>query len=173
MAKHKKTTVNLDSPYEANAISMSGILYFSGGLFALIVVTFFLMWFMLGVMEKEAVASKSSNNPLELSKTEALPPEPRLQTAPGFEVQTKDGVKNFELGAPQAEYRELQSQWKELWENGTKDEKTGTVISLPIAEAKRKLLEQSAGNAEKSSADESRMMMSDSSAGRKAGIRVR
>jgi hypothetical protein len=173
MAKHKKTTVNLDSPYEANTIGMSGIMYFSGGLFLLIVVTFGLMWFMLGVMEKDAVASKSSDNPLELTKEEALPPEPRLQAAPGFGVETKNGFKKLELGAPQAEYRELLSQWNELWKNGSKDDKTGTVISLPIEEAKRKLLAQSAGSPEKQGADDSRMMMSDSSAGRTASVRVR
>jgi hypothetical protein len=173
MAKHKKTTVNLDNPYEANTIGLSGIVYFSGGLFLLIVVTFGLMWFMLGVMENDAVAEKRSANPLELTKEEALPPEPRLQAAPGFGVETKNGFKKLELGAPQAEYRELLSQWNELWEKGTKDEKTGTVISLPINEAKRRLLAQSVGSVEKSSTDESRMMMSDSSAGRTASVRVR
>lgn len=173
MAKHKKTTVNLDIPYEPNTISMSGILYFSIGLFLLIVVTFGLMWFMLDVMEQDAVATKSSNNPLVLTKEEALPPEPRLQTAPGFGVESKDGFKNFELGAPQAEYRELEKQWNELLEKGEKDPKTGTVISLPIAEAKRKLLAQTAASAEKGSTESSQLMMSDSSAGRNADVRIR
>ncbi len=173
MAKHKKTVVNLDKPYEENTIGLSGIMYFSIGLFLLIVVTFGLMWFMLGVMESDALVTKKSNNPLAPSKMDSLPPEPRLQGAPGFEVRSKDGVKSFELDAPQAEYRELHRQWLDLWENGEKDAKTGTVISLPIAEAKRKLIAQSAKQGDAKNADESKMMVSDSSAGRNLGVRVR
>lgn len=173
MAKHKKVSVNLEIPYEANTISVSGIMYFSAGLFLLIVVTFGLMWIMLDIMEKQAVESKSSDNPLALSKDDALPPEPRLQAAPGFRVETKNGFKNFELGAPQAEYWELLKQWEKIWNEGVKDEKTGTVVSLPIAEAKRKLLEQNAKTADNGSAQQSRTLMSDSSAGRTASVTIR
>lgn len=175
--KHEETFVDFDKPYETNIIGLRGIIYFSVGLFLLIVVTFGLMWFLQNVMEQEAVKTKSSTNPLQLSKTEALPPEPRLQAAPGFGVDGPNGRVNLELKAPQSEYWELEKQWNNILANGQKDEKSGTVITLPIADAKKKLLEQNAGmpknEGEQEKFNQSRSMMSDSSAGRTRTIVVR
>ena len=177
MAKHEKTYVDFDKPYETNIIGLRGIIYFAVGLFLLIVVTFGLMWFLQNVMEQEALKTKSSNNPLQLSKEEALPPEPRLQAAPGFGVDGPNGRVNLELTAPQAEYWELEKQWNNILENGQKDPKTGTVISLPIDEAKTKLLQQTAGaqkvEAGQSTIEKSRLIVSDSSAGRTNSATVR
>ena len=47
---------------------------------------------------------------------------------------------NFELRAPQSEYRELKRQWEDIWEHGRKDAKTGAVSSLPIDLAKERFL---------------------------------
>lgn len=177
MAKHEETYVDFDKPYETNIIGLRGIIYFAIGLFLLIVVTFGLMWFLQNIMEQESVKTKSSNNPLQLSKQEALPPEPRLQAAPGFGVDSKNGRVNLELKAPQSEYWELEKQWEDLWKNGQKDEKTGTVISLPIAEAKQRLMQQNvgaqAGGMEQKSLESSRMMVSDAASGRNASVRIR
>ena len=46
-------------------------------------------------------------NPLAMSDREQLPPEPRLQMAPGFGVDTEKGRVNLELSYPQSEYRTL------------------------------------------------------------------
>ena len=178
MAKHKDIVVDLDKPYEENVIGMRGIIYFGAGLFLLIVVTFGLMWFLLEVMEDDAAATKASENPLKLTKLEALPPEPRLQAAPGFGIDLPTGGRtNLELLAPQAEYRELLKQWEDLWLNGQKDPQTGTVISLPVKDAKARLLEQHAGANKAAtgseSLDQSRMMVSDAGAGRNASVRIR
>jgi hypothetical protein len=177
MAKHEETYIDFDQPYEANTIGLRGIIYFAVGLFLLIVVTFGLMWFLQNVMEQDALTTKSSTNPMQMNKEEALPPEPRLQAAPGFGVDGPNGRSSFELKPPQSEYWELQKQWKNLWENGQKDPKTGTVITLPIEEAKKKLLEQTAG-AQKSEGEQntlmnSRRIISDASGGRIAGVTVR
>ncbi len=176
MAKHEETYVDFDKPYEANIIGMRGIIYFALGLFLLIVVTFGLMWLLQNVMEQDAVENKSSNNPMQLSKEEAVPPEPRLQAAPGFGVDGPNGRINLELQAPQAEYRELEKQWNKLLAEGQKDARTGMVITLPIAEAKKKLLEQSAAQKSEGGQNEfekSRMRVSDASAGRTSTLRVR
>ncbi|MEZ5426339.1 MAG: hypothetical protein R2747_08750 [Pyrinomonadaceae bacterium] len=176
--KHEKTFVDFDKPYETNVIGLRGIIYFGLGLFFLIVITFGLMWLLKDVLEQEAVKTKSSDNPLMLTKEEALPPEPRLQSAPGFGVE--DPVKghvNLELTEPQSEYRELHQQWERLWREGQKDPQTGTVISLSIEEAKRKFLEQNAGTPNSREEEEvlkkSRMIVSDAGAGRNASVRVR
>lgn len=169
--KHTDTALDLNKPYEENDIQLKGILGFAVGLFLLIVVTFGLMWAFLNVLDdysKEGVVK----NPMAMSDKERLPPEPRLQLAPGFGVESEKGWVNMELGAPQAEYRELERQWKEMWAKGHKDAKTGTVIVMPIAEAKEKLLTQnvkakSGPEAEKLLKD-SRLSISASSSGRVA-----
>lgn len=140
--KHEKSFVDYDKPYEQNLIGMRGIIYFGLGLFLLIVVTFGLMWALQNVMEDRESKTKDVKSPLALNEQERLPPEPRLQSAPGFGVDSSKGRVNLELMAPQAEYRELHKQWEELWKNGQKDEKTGTEITMPIEKAKEKLLSQ-------------------------------
>jgi hypothetical protein len=140
--KHEKSFVDYDKPYEQNLIGMRGIIYFGVGLFLLIVVTFGLMWALQNVMEDNARETKDVKSPLALNEQERLPPEPRLQAAPGFGVDSDKGRVNLELMAPQSEYRELHRQWEKLWAEGQKDEKTGTEITLPIEKAKERLLGQ-------------------------------
>lgn len=142
MAKHEKTFVDFDKPYEQNLIGMKGIIVFGIGLLLLIVITFGLMWALMNVMEGEAQESKGAKNPMAMNEQERLPPEPRLQSAPGFSAPGINGQVNLELREPQAEWRELRKLWEKNWLEGQKDQKTGTVISLPIEEAKKKYLEE-------------------------------
>ena len=177
MAKHEKTFVDFDKPYEQNLIGMKGIIVFGIGLFLLIVVTFGLMWALENVMENDARENKDTTSPMAMSETEQLPPEPRLQSAPGFEVRGENGPINLELREPQAEYRELRRMWEKGWTEGHKDQKTGTVVAMPVDEAKKKFLEQSGqmktdANAAKTF-EESQRIVSDSSAGRTTNDRIR
>lgn len=172
-SKHEKTFVDFDKPYETNIIGLRGVVYFAVGLFLLIVVTFGLMWFLQNVMENEAMNADIKNKqPMQMSARENLPPEPRLQAAPGYGVESSKGRVNLELSAPQSEHRELERQWAELWNEGQKDEKTGTVVSLPMEEAKEKFLQSNAkatnSEAEQNILRESRSLVSEASAGRKA-----
>jgi hypothetical protein len=176
-AKHEKTFVDFDKPYEQNIVGLRGVIYFGIGLVLLIVITFALMWALLGVFEDDATAQKKSTNPMAKSDRERLPPEPRLQGAPGFGVDGPNGRVNLELGAPQAEWWELEKQYKEVWKKGIKDEKTGAVSALPIETAKAKLLERnlkakSGPEADKLFAD-SKLRITDASAGRVAADRKR
>ncbi len=170
MAKHEKSFVNFDSPYERNIIGMKGIIIFGVGLFLLIVITFALMWWLEYVMENDAKATKDQGGPMMLDREERLPPEPRLQLAPGFGLDGLNGRINLELLDPQAEWRVLHEQWKKEWEVGQKDPKTGTVITLPIDEAKERFLEEAAAEKSDEAAqkkyEESRRFVSASSAGR-------
>jgi hypothetical protein len=173
MAKHKKTFVDFDKPYETNLIGLRGVIYFGVGLFLLVVITFGLMWFLQQIMEEQVAESDlKETNPMTMTDKERLPPEPRLQGAPGFGVESPQGFMNLELQAPQAEYRELHRQWEKTWADGQKDPKTGTVITLGIEEAKKRLLAENVkaatdADAQKT-ADESRAIVSYSSAGRLA-----
>jgi len=171
--KHEKSFVDYDRTYETNLIGLRGIIYFAVGLFLLIVVTFGLMYFLQNVMEDQAKEAKDDTNPMLMTDRERLPPEPRLQAAPGFGVEAEQGGRvNMELRAPQSEYWELERQWEKQWAEGQKDPKTGTVITLPIEAAKEKFLQESAktpaGAQSQNSLEESRRMTSYSSAGRNA-----
>ena len=175
--KHEKSFVDFEQPYEQNIIGLKGILYFGVGLFLLIVITFGLMWALLNVFETDAKETKSTTNPMAMKETDRLPPEPRLQAAPGFGVESPNGRVNMELQAPQAEYWELQKQWKEMLEHGQKDPHTHAVTSLPIEEAMQKLLQKSvkakSGPEAEQAAAASRMYYSDASSGRRASEKRR
>lgn len=170
--KHEKSFVDYDRTYETNVIGMRGIVIFAVGLFVLIVVTFGLMLVLQNVMEDQAAETKDAKSPMMMSGRENLPPEPRLQGAPGFGMDSEQGRVNMELKAPQSEYREMERQWEKLWTEGQKDQKTGTVVTMPIDEAKRKFLEENmktpSGEPVENLMDESRSIVSYSSAGRTA-----
>lgn len=170
--KHTETAVDLNIPYEQNEIQLKGIFGFAIGLFLLIVVTFGLMWALLNVLKDYSVENAGPQNPLAMSDKERLPPEPRLQLAPGFGVESEKGFVKMELGQPQDEYRELRKQWDELLKHGQKDPKTGAVTMMPIQEAKDKLLGLNVKAKAGADADkvfkESRVYFSDASSGRVA-----
>ena len=170
--KHEKSFVNFEKPYENNIIGLRGVIYFAVGLFLLIVITFGLMFFLQNVFEHQSVETKDVRQPMTMTEQERLPPEPRLQAAPGFGVDSPQGRVNLELKAPQSEYREREREWETLWKYGQKDEKTGTVVTLPIEEAKERLLQQNVkartGEEADKILDESRSLVSYSSAGRTA-----
>lgn len=175
--RHEKSFVDFDHPYERNIIGLRGIIYFGIGLFLLIIVTFGLMWFLQDVMEKRsAEIDLQEKNPMLMNDRDRLPPEPRLQAAPGFEVEGKDGKVNLELQRPQAEYEVLREQWNQLWATGQRTE-NGTVVVLPIEEAKQRLLQQNLKTVPaeqgENALNESRMVISDASSGRQKTIKIR
>lgn len=175
--KHVDTAADLSKAYEENTIGLKGIVSFAVGLFLLIAITFGLMAAFLGVLRDNRKEEAGPANPLAMTDKERLPPEPRLQAAPGFGVDSDKGRVNLELTIPQAEYRELQKQWAHLWEFGRKDEKTGVMTAMPIHQAIDKLLEQKVKAKSGPEAEEflvnSRSYISDSSAGRVASEKRR
>ncbi|RMG00927.1 MAG: hypothetical protein D6735_12700 [Acidobacteria bacterium] len=168
----------LDKGYEQNVISARGIIIFAVGLAILIVFTLWLMYVLENFLEKQAASSKDTVNPvrqeiLQRDPNAFLPPEPRLQAAPGHGVDSPNSRISLELKPPQAEWIELQNIWKEELEKGQIDPKTGTVVTLPIEEAKNKLLESGlikSKNDEKSKEEyeKARRIISYSSGGRLA-----
>ncbi|HMO80531.1 MAG TPA: hypothetical protein PKD24_07045 [Pyrinomonadaceae bacterium] len=140
--KRELTPADIELGYERNEIQLKGILYFGFGLLILVVITFLLMWLLLGVMEDEAKVRQASNNPMRLGEIDRLPPEPRLQGAPGFGVDSPEGRINLELTVPQAEYWKLRDQWEKLRKEGMAHPETGALIALPIDQAKEEFLKR-------------------------------
>lgn len=170
--KQQVTPADYEKPYEQNEIALRGIVGFGIGLFLLIVVTFGLMFMLLNVLKDYTASNPTPASPMRENERDRLPPEPRLQLAPGFGVDSSAGRVNLELAAPQSEYWELRRQWGELWKNGVKDARTGTATVLPIEEAKAKLLTQNvkakSGPEAEAAMLESQKHVSDASSGRLA-----
>jgi hypothetical protein len=175
--RHEKSFVTFEKGYETNVVGFRGIIYFGVGLLLLIIVTFALMWALLKVFGDDAAKNAAAVSPLMQNERERLPPEPRLQLAPGWGVETATGPQNLELSQPSAEYTVLREQWENIWVNGVRDPKTGVTSMLPIEQAKQKVLEENlkARNDDTSRQEweGSRMYYSDSSSGRVASEKRR
>jgi hypothetical protein len=175
--RHEKSFVTYEKGYEQNILGLRGIVYFGIGLLALIIVTFFLMWALLRVFADQAAEQGPKTSPMAMSDRERLPPEPRLQLAPGFGIETQNGRVNLELAPPNSEYQAFRKEWFDVWNNGQRDKNTGSVAILPIEEAKQRLLTQAPKastdpNAQKAF-DDSRLYYSDASSGRVADLKRR
>ena len=133
--KHERSFVDYDKPYEQNLIGLKGIVYFGIGLFLLIVITFSLIHLLINVLEANLPADIREASQRVKTDKDRLPPEPRLQSAPGFGVSSDKGWVNLELREPQAEYKELHKQWESVWKNGKVDAASGatTAGSLSVA----------------------------------------
>jgi hypothetical protein len=174
MAKHeKKTEIDLSKGYEKNEIQLTGIVITVVFLVLTCVVAFGLMWYLQTKMEEVWVSSDKQNaSPMGMKSEERLPPEPRLQAAPGFGVDGPKGRVNLELKDPRSEWWELQKIWNEQAENGQKTVENGkeTVVTLPIEAAKERLLEEGVKTIAEADAkknfDENSGLYSGASAGR-------
>jgi hypothetical protein len=175
--KHSDSASDLNIAYEQNEIQFKGIIGFAIGLVLLIVITFALMWAFLGTLNDYWKTPDNEKNPLVMSERERLPPEPRLQAAPGFGVESDHGRVNLELQPPSAEYKELRKQWEETWKHGRKDEKTGLMSVMPVEMAKEKFLAQNpkakSGQDAEEALKNSRSYVTDASAGRLAAEKRR
>lgn len=175
MAGHgKKVEIDLSKGYEKNEIELRGIIMTVIALFLTCVVSFWLMYVLQNEAEKYISASEKKS-PMALTEKERLPPEPRLQLAPGFGVDDPNkGRINLELKPPQAEWQALQKIWADETEHGQKA-KDGTVVTLPIAEAKKQLLAEGVKSAPaeqgKNPVEEANGYFSSASAGRKTASR--
>ena len=128
---------NVDVTYEHSDVSIGGILKFIVGLLVMAVAVHLLMWGMFKALDAQEEKTDQKRGPMALTEKERLPPEPRLQAAPGYAVEGQ----NLELKEPQAELKVVQEKWKDVLEKGPVDEK-GQRYGMPIEEAKKKIVEQ-------------------------------
>lgn len=131
---------NPDVSHEASDVNVGSIAKFVIGLFVLTVITFVLMKLLFKVLEDRAAKLDPQPRPMALTEQERLPPEPRLQAAPGFGVKLGEGREvNLQLREPQAEYNELKKLWDAILK-GQPDPRTGKA-GMPIDEAMKKVVE--------------------------------
>ncbi len=146
---------NIDVTHEVSDVYIGGIAKFVVGLFILMVASFVLMWALFRMLESRTVEAPPS--PMALKKKDRLPPEPRLQSAPGFAEELDKTAqaqreKKAELSPqitgnmpapkdPMWEIRVLRNQWNEVLKNGPVDQ-NGQHYGMPIEQAKEEVLKQ-------------------------------
>src|SRR2546426_4378076 len=121
---------NVDTAHDLSDVQVGGIMKFVVGLFVLTVAVFFLTWGMFRMFE--ARSQEPPRSPMALSGEERLPPEPRLQGAPGFaetleksatltpeEVSEAPGANGSkDPKNPLWEIKALRKQWSDVLEHG-------------------------------------------------------
>jgi hypothetical protein len=126
---------NVEVTHETSDISVRGVLTFVVLLTLATAAVSAGMWGLFRYFDAQE-AKEPKRGPMASNKREdRLPPEPRLQAAPGFELTLENGQKtNLEKAAPQEEYRVLRRQWDENLQTGLKDQ-SGNVVGMPIGQA--------------------------------------
>ena len=104
---------NPDVTHEASDVSVSGVAKFVLALTILGVVVFVLMWGMFRLLNAQETEKEPPAGPMAMKPAERLPPDPKLQAAPGFGVKLKNGEwVPLDKREPEAEYNVLRSQWE-------------------------------------------------------------
>jgi hypothetical protein len=148
---------NIDVTHEVSDVYIGGIARFVIGLLILIVAAFVLMLGMFDLLQSRSVSEEKPRSPMALTEKERLPPEPRLQGAPGFsedlersaaakpETQRElSAVSTAKAAAPKDpmwEIRVVRDQWNDVLKNGPVDQ-NGQRYGMPIDQAKQELLKQ-------------------------------
>ena len=144
---------NVDVTHELSDVYVSGIAKFVVGLFVLMIVSFVLMWALFRMFESQV--KEPPRSPMALSDKERLPPEPRLQGAPGFAEElgktakpekTEEGKaivpgESLRPKDPLWEINELRKQWNDVLEHGPVDQ-NGKRYGMPIEKAKEEILKK-------------------------------
>jgi hypothetical protein len=125
---------NVEVTHEASDVSVRGVGTFVLVLTIATIAVSIGMWILFRYFNAQE-AKEPGPGPMALSQAERLPPEPRLQAAPGFEVTLENGEKvDLENKPPQAEYRVLKEEWEKELHGGLKDQ-NGNQIAIPINQA--------------------------------------
>jgi hypothetical protein len=167
MAKHEKLHVtetpdtshikNIDVTHEKSDVDVGSIAKFVIALLVLTIATHIALWGMFRMLQKYETEKEQTEHrsPLAPTADERRPPEPRLQSAPGFaqslekaapgqheERQIPTANKGFDTPKdPLWEIRALRKQWDHVLEHGPTDEH-GQRFGMPIEKAKEEVLKQ-------------------------------
>jgi hypothetical protein len=131
---------NVDVVHETSDVNVPALLKFVLALTVMTVAVYFLMLFLFNFLSKQETRNEPAAGPMAMTEQESLPPEPRLQSAPGFGVKLENGQwVTLERREPEAEYRILREQWQRALKEGPKDQ-SGRPAGIPIEEAMQKFV---------------------------------
>jgi len=145
---------NIDVTHEQSDVQIGGITKFIVGLLILTIATHIALWGLFVLFQKTATTheQETHRSPIAMSGEERLPPEPRLQGAPGFAKNLERATPEEHVRpTPQAEFpppkdsmwelHALREQWNHVLENGPTDA-NGQRFGMPIEQAKEEVLKQ-------------------------------
>ena len=145
---------NPDVAHEESDVAVRPLLWFVGGLTFFTIIVCLAMLLMFKFFQGREESQELAASPLARQGTERLPPEPRLQLAPGWEVET--GGKRQDLSyntqsnhvpQPWSEWLLVNEEWQtELKEYGWADQQAGTT-RIPVERAIDLYLERHAKQA--------------------------
>jgi hypothetical protein len=125
---------NVEVTHETSDVSVRGVGTFVLVLTIATIVISLGMWLLFRYFDAQE-AKERRPGPMALSQDERLPPEPRLQAAPGFQVTLENGQKvELENKPPQAEYWTLREEWEKELRGELKDQ-NGNQVAIPIDQA--------------------------------------
>jgi len=140
---------SIEANHEVSDVELRGIIVFLIGLTVMTVVVYLLMLLMFNLLNSRETETKGHKPPLALSEKERLPPEPRLQSAPGFaqQLEKEVGVKKTETALEKDkpkdrtfELDQLQKKWADELKYGPTDQ-NGKPNGISIEEAMKQVLE--------------------------------
>lgn len=138
---------NVDVTHEVSDVNVPALLKFVGALTVMTIAVYFLMWGLFRFFNAQVTQQEPPPGPMALSEQEKLPPEPRLQGAPGFGEDLAKSAgdsgqqKSDQPRDPLWEIRVLRQQWDQQLKTGATDS-SGQPVGIPIDEAMKKVLEQ-------------------------------
>ena len=131
---------NVDVVHETSDVNVPALLKFVLALTIMTVVVYILMLFLFKFLNKQEAMNEPAVGPMAMTEQESLPPEPRLQSAPGFGIKLENGRwVTLEKREPEAEYRVLREQWQRALKEGPKDP-SGKPVGIPIEEAMQRVV---------------------------------
>jgi hypothetical protein len=132
---------NEEVTHEQSDVNISGIFTFAIALTIVTIAVAVGMWLLVRYFQAQD-AKDPQPGPMALRQDERLPPEPRLQAAPGFGVTLENGqVIQLGLREPKAEYEVLRQEWERALREGGRDQ-SGNVVGIPINDAIKAVVTQ-------------------------------
>jgi len=145
---------NIEVTHEQSDVQIGGIAKFIVGLLILTIATHIALWGLFVLFQKTATTQEEGTHrsPIAMTGEERLPPEPRLQGAPGFaenleKAKVEEHAQPTPAGGfippkdPMWEIHALREQWNHVLEHGPTDA-NGQKFGMPIEQAKEEALKQ-------------------------------
>ena len=133
---------NVDVTHETSDVNVPALLKFVLALTIMTAVVYVLMLFLFSFLNTKERDNEPPPGPMAMSEQESLPPEPRLQSAPGFAADLAKSVGDADPKKPRDplwEIRVLREQWDRELREGAKDQ-AGRTLGMPIDAAMRQFV---------------------------------
>jgi hypothetical protein len=123
--------MNPDITHEVSDVNTRGILWFVLALALIIAIALVFLRGMFNLFESWTRTAEGERPPMARTEKERLPPEPRLQAAPGFSAEGQ----SLELKEPQAEWKVVRRKWQEDLDSYGIVDRDNNIARIPINEA--------------------------------------